>query len=310
MNSDEKQRALVIWRIWIIAGYIFIVVIALALWIYSLLTPNKSDNNLEVALLGVAAIVGLIIACVAFGRSIKPVVKLERVRSDFIANASHELKTPVAGIALLSENIEQAAKDGNTEAILLFSKRLRKESYRMQHIVTDMLDLSRLEDEQARGRTSETCDFASVVAVSYDAHLTKADNKGIDLTLHDELSTKKSCRIKSSGSDALLLVDNLLDNAINYTEEGSVDVSITVENNNAVLCIKDTGIGIPVSDQERIFERFYRVDTARSREMGGTGLGLSLVRHAVEEADGTIMLESMPGKGSTFKVLLPIAQSA
>ncbi len=125
------------------------------------------------------------------------------------------------------------------------------------------------------------------------------------MELFDETTEGKPLRVRLSGSDATLLVDNLLENAINYTESGSVHVRVAAEDGHAVLSVEDTGIGIPYADQGRIFERFYRVDTAHSREMGGTGLGLSLVRHAVEDAGGAIQLESAPGAGSTFTVKLP-----
>ena len=106
--------------------------------------------------------------------------------------------------------------------------------------------------------------------------------------------------------NATLLVDNLLDNALTYTEKGSVRVRLASDGTAATLEVADTGIGIPPADQDRVFERFYRVDTARSREAGGTGLGLSLVRNAVRRGGGTIELESTVGKGSTFRVTLPL----
>ncbi len=262
-------------------------------------------RNTGLVLLAVAVIVGVVVAWLSLSRSRRPVTRLERMRTDFVANASHELKTPVAGIALLSESIASAAHDGDTQAISMFSKRLEKEASRLQHLVRDLLDLARLENRQAKERDTETSDFAGVVAMSFDAHLTRADAKGIEMELFDETTEGNPLRVRLSGSDATLLVDNLLENAINYTESGSVHVRVAAEDGHAVLSVEDTGIGIPYADQGRIFERFYRVDTAHSREMGGTGLGLSLVRHAVEDAGGAIQLESAPGAGSTFTVKLP-----
>ena len=264
-------------------------------------------RNTGLVLLAVAVIAGLVVFWLAFSRSEKPAGRLERMRSDFVANASHELKTPVAGITLLSESIEQAAKDGDDEALALFTNRLKKETARLQHLVTDLLDLSRLESRDARGRTGQSCDLGAVVAVSFESQLTRAEAKGIAMHLDDELGADGACRVKLPASDAALLVDNLLENAVNYTEEGGVEVRIAVEEGSAALRVKDTGIGIPFADQERVFERFYRVDTARSREMGGTGLGLSIVRHAVEQAGGSIQLDSAPHAGSSFTVKLPLA---
>ena len=264
-------------------------------------------RNTGFVLLAVAVIAGLLVFWLAFSRSEKPAGRLERMRTDFVANASHELKTPVAGIALLSESIEQAAKDGDGAAVSLFAGRLEKETARLQHLVADLLDLSRLESRDERGHGSETCDLLAVVAVSFESQLPRAEAKGIAMHLDDAVDANRMCRVKLPASDASLLVDNLLENAVNYTEEGGVDVRLAIEEDSAVLRVKDTGIGIPFADQERVFERFYRVDTARSREMGGTGLGLSIVRHAVEQAGGSVQLDSAPHTGSAFTVKLPLA---
>ncbi len=268
---------------------------------------TQTSRRMGFILLFVAAVVTVAVSVVATRKTSTPVTRLERVRTDFVANASHELKTPVAGIALLSESIEQAAKDGNTEAIALFSQRLSKESRRLQSLVTELLDLSRLESGGLKGRSSQAADLSSVVATSFEAHLPRARQKGLDFSLDDELSPDRLHKVHLSPADCSLIIDNLLENAISYTEEGSVRVKLTEEGDDLVLEVTDTGIGVPLADQERIFERFYRVDTARSREMGGTGLGLSLVRHAVNRADGSIALASTPGKGSTFTIHLPMA---
>ena len=264
-------------------------------------------TSMTVALV-VVVIITVLVAIFAFRRAAAPVSRLERVRTNFVANASHELKTPVAGIRLLSESIEMACEDGDTELIPVFTQRLKKESQRLQNLVTELLDLSRLENGGLAGRGTETADLLSVASTSYEGHLTNARSKGIDFIFDDRTEDNEVCKINLSPADASLLVDNLLENAINYTEEGSVTMTIATSGKNVMLRVKDTGIGVPVADQERIFERFYRVDTARSREMGGTGLGLSLVRHSVNRAGGVINLESTPGEGSTFTVFLPKAE--
>lgn len=275
-------------------------------------TPVSQVNTLAqtfrdtgLVLLAVTIALAIVVAWVAFRRTERPLNRLERVRTDFVANASHELKTPVAGINLLAESIEQASEDGDEELVQLFAKRLRKESERLQNLVTDLLDLSRLENGGLEGRGSETCELTSIVGTSYEGHLEQARAKGLAFTYNDQVPSNESCRINLSGADASLIVNNLFENAINYTESGSVDATLSSVEGNVVLTVSDTGIGIPAADQERIFERFYRVDTARSREMGGTGLGLSLARHAVNRAGGSITLESTPGKGSTFTVTIP-----
>jgi signal transduction histidine kinase len=144
-----------------------------------------------------------------------------------------------------------------------------------------------------------------VTYVSYAAHLSRAEARGIGLELRDLLPEGQSCRVTLSATDATLIVNNLIDNAIAYTDEGSVTLRVSVKDGRAMFVVADTGISIPPVDQERVFERFYRVDTARSRASGGTGLGLALVRHAVERGGGTIELSSQVGVGSTFVVTLP-----
>ena len=240
------------------------------------------------------------------GRAAAPVSRLERVRTDFVANASHELKTPVAGIRLLADSIETASESGDAEATRMFASRLSKEVTRLQSLVTDLMDLSRLEDEGRRSRAADTCDLAGIVATAVESRLPNVREHGLTLEL-DESGWKAGDRARISAADAALVVDNLIDNAVAYTEEGSVRVRLSTEGGRAVLSVADTGIGIPVRDQERIFERFYRVDKARSREEGGTGLGLALVRHAVDRAEGTVSVESELGHGSTFTVRLPLA---
>ena len=214
----------------------------------------------------------------------------------------------MAGIRLLSESISAASEEGNIEVAGQFARQLSHESERLQSLITDLMDLSRLEDEAWPALGSETCDLSSVVATSFETRRTRASEAGLAFTLDDQVPIGQTCRVSMSVANATLMVDNLIDNAIAYTEQGGVRVRLSLEGHTAVFEVSDTGIGIPPRDQDRIFERFYRVDTTRSRETGGTGLGLSLVRHAVQRGKGTIELESALGQGSTFKVRLPLAQ--
>lgn len=261
------------------------------------------------ALLGASLALAVGTSLYSFTRTAKPVSRLERVRTDFVANASHELKTPVAGIRLLSESISHACEDGDLEVAATFATRLSHESERLQNLVTDLMDLSRIEDELRPSLATDTCDFESVVTTSFEAHRQKAQDSGLQFIFENALSAVADTRVRLSVANATLLVDNLIDNAIAYTEEGFVLVRLAPEKNAVVLEVQDTGIGIPPADQERVFERFYRVDTTRSRETGGTGLGLSLVRHAVNRGHGTIELESQLGQGSTFRVTLPTTEN-
>ena len=263
---------------------------------------------ISVGLLGIALVVAVTASGIALRRAGTPVRRLESVRTDFVANASHELKTPVAGIRLLADSIAQASQDGDTQMVGILSQRLDDESARLQALVGDLMDLSRLEDTGRSAAAGHECDLSAVVATSVGIHRASAEKAGLELHLFDRLPAATRCAI--SATDATLVCDNLLSNAIAYTERGSVRVSLHMDDkwpHTVVLIVADTGIGIAYAEQERVFERFYRVDTARSRESGGTGLGLSLVRHAVERANGTVELASEPGLGSTFTVRLPVA---
>ncbi|MGN0034174.1 MAG: ATP-binding protein [Coriobacteriales bacterium] len=267
------------------------------------LTHRLRVTGLVIMLVGVA--IAALIAWRSLRSASQPVRNLDRVRSDFVANASHELKTPVAGIRLLSETIEGACEDGDLETTRKFAVRLDDEAQRLQHLVVDLLDLSRLESEQVdRSRT----DFHAAVSTSFEAHRKMVHEKRLLFIFDDQIDSDTLCYVRMNASDASLIIDNLLDNATHYTEQGFIQVKLGTTDDEVVLQVIDSGIGIPAADQARVFERFYRVDTNRSRESGGTGLGLSLVRHAVKRGNGTIEVESAPGEGSTFTVRLPLVK--
>lgn len=264
-----------------------------------------NPSRITIALLiAFTCIVVVLIALISLKQTAMPFRKLDQVKTDFVANASHELKTPVAGIRLLSEAIQDAADAGDTNALQLFVGRLENEAERLQRLVIDLLDLSRLESRPASTANSRV-DAHSALMTSYLAHKNEATDKGLDLKLIDNSKPDDDCYAAMEPADASLVFDNLIENAIMYTDSGSITVSFTPHVKQVEVSVADTGIGIPQADQTRIFERFYRVDKARSRAVGGTGLGLSLVRHAVERANGTIKLKSDVGEGSEFRVLLP-----
>ncbi len=269
---------------------------------------TQSLRTTSLVLLAIGLLIAAGVAVFTIRQATNPVRHLEQVRTDFVANASHELKTPVAGILLLSEAIQTASDDGDLATVGSFATRLNAESTRLQHIVLDLLDLSRLERDDETSPLGTTTDFHSAVSTSLEVHRGEATDKGLSLTLSDSIAANDSCLVPLSATDASLIIDNLLENSIRYTERGAVTVLLDADDTSITLAVADTGIGIPLSDQSRIFERFYRVDTAHSRELGGTGLGLSLVRHAVRRGGGTIELASIPTEGSTFTVRLPRAR--
>ncbi len=230
--------------------------------------------------------------------------RVDSVRRDFVANASHELKTPSAGIHLLAESAANAAADGDVDQAIAFAQQIASESARLGRLVQDLLDLSRLEATAATGTVT---DVRAAIENALVGHSVAAETNNLglekDLTHVDGIDVLALV----DPTDLAVALDNLLDNAIKYTEEGSVTVGVSVDGSRVLISVRDTGIGIPGEDLPRVFERFYRVDRARSRESGGTGLGLALVRHVVERAGGSIEIVSHPGEGSTFTMSLPRA---
>jgi signal transduction histidine kinase len=224
----------------------------------------------------------------------------DAVRRDFVANASHELKTPVASIRALAETLAAAASSDPDE-VPRFAAQLEREAIRLSRIVSDLLDLSRLEAEEvSRGEVR----LDRVVAEEMRRMERRAEEAGLAL----QSRLEEPVLVRLSVRDLSLLARNLLENAVQYTRRGGrIEVSVGTENGTAVLVVRDTGIGIPGREQARVFERFYRVDRARSRETGGTGLGLSIVKHIVENHGGTVRVQSELGLGSTFTVRLPAA---
>lgn len=233
-------------------------------------------------------------------RDVTEARRLEAVRRDFVANASHELKTPVAAIRATAETL-RVAVNGDPEAVPRFAEQLERETVRLSRIVSDLLDLSRLETGSVLG---EDVHLDAVAREEVERFESLAAESQLRLTIE----AAPVPPVRGSARDLALMVRNLIDNAIRYTRPGGrVDVRVRAEGGRIVLTVADTGIGIPSRDLGRIFERFYRVDRARSRETGGTGLGLSIVRHVVENHGGSVRVASELGRGSTFEVRLPAA---
>jgi signal transduction histidine kinase len=229
--------------------------------------------------------------------------RLEAVRRDFVENASHELKTPAATIQATAETLRRATSD-DPGAVAGFAARLEREAVRLSRLVTDLLDLSRLESGSS---TDEIVSLAAVAGEECRRLRPAAEEAGVTL----ELVADPRGSVRGSSKDLSLLVRNLIDNAIRYSPEGTaVVVEVRAEDSETVLRVRDTGIGIPSRDLSRIFERFYRVDRARSRETGGTGLGLAIVKHVVENLGGRTSVQSELGRGSTFEIALPANGSA
>ncbi len=227
--------------------------------------------------------------------------QVEHVRRDFVANVSHELKTPVGGIALLAEAVLDAKDD--PEAVDRFARRIVIESNRLTKLVKEIVDLSRL---QASESVTEP-ELVRVRDVAQDAlEMTSALAEGRDITV--ALAVEGDPCVY--GDPALLrtAVSNLLSNAVNYSPNDTrVAVSVRPVGQTVEIAVADQGTGISRADQARVFERFYRVDAARSRATGGTGLGLAIVKHICTNHGGEVTLWSSPGHGSTFTIRIPLA---
>jgi two-component system phosphate regulon sensor histidine kinase PhoR len=264
--------------------------------------------------------------------------RLESLRRDFIANVSHELKTPLSSIKAYTETLRNGALRDPTNS-KKFLERIEEQADRLHHLIMDMLMLARIESDQQPFEIVPV-DVAAVIAACLDDHRPAADAKRISLTIEADPA---ACRVRADREGLREILDNLVDNAIKYTPDGGqVTVSwrcdqVTSEERGArseergartseiqdptssiqhpassnhpavFIAVRDTGIGIRAKDLSRVFERFYRVDKARSRELGGTGLGLAIVKHLVQSFGGKISVESEPGKGSTFTVELQTA---
>lgn len=228
--------------------------------------------------------------------------RVEAMRRDFVANVSHELKTPVGAIQLLAETVEAGADD--PDFVRDYSGRMRKEASRLGVLVQEIIEFTRLQEGDALAQP-EVIDIDAVVAEAVDRVRVEADGRQIALVT----GGAKGLQVRGDAALITTAVRNLLDNAIRYSEPRtrvSVGVSLDPEDSDIVrIAVVDQGIGITKEEQERVFERFYRVDKARSRATGGTGLGLSIVKHVAADHGGTVELWSAPGRGSTFTLVLP-----
>jgi two-component system sensor histidine kinase SenX3 len=227
--------------------------------------------------------------------------RVEEVRRDFVANVSHELKTPVGGMALLAEAIIDASDD--PEAVRRFAERMQGESVRLTRLVKEIVDLSRLQ-------VADTLHDPELLAV--DHVVTEAvDRCRLVATSHDiALTVSPDAGAKVYGDSELLItaVRNLVDNAVAYSPDHTrVAVGVRRHEGLVEISVTDQGVGIADAEQTRIFERFYRVDPARSRATGGTGLGLAIVKHVCANHGGDVTVWSQEGQGATFTMRLPDA---
>ena len=264
--------------------------------------PGSPDRILDLHASPLQSGGGVLAGAVLVLDDITQLRRLENVRRDFLGNVSHELKTPLTAIRALVETVlDDPVMEPATSRNFL--GKVRDQAERMSSLVSDLLSLSRLESE-AEALDAEPIDLREPIEASIPALATASAAKGIRIKL--ELPDEPV--IVNGDPEALRqAVTNLVDNAIKYSQGKTVWVRVITAESEVLIEVEDDGVGIDPRQQERVFERFYRVDKARSRELGGTGLGLAIVKHIALAHDGRVSLDSTPGEGSAFQVRLPLA---
>ena len=236
-------------------------------------------------------------------RDLTELKRLERIRRDFVANVSHELRTPIATLRSLTEALLMGGKD-DPEVRDRFLQAIADEAERMSKLLENLLELARLEIGRREWRW-QSVSIGECMAQVSERFKVLAERKGLKFTVQFE----PDLTVRTDPDALTQILSNLLDNAIKYTEQGEIAVIAerveTADGDWVTIHVRDTGIGIPPEHLSRIFERFYRVDKARSRQQGGFGLGLSIAKHLAESLGGKITVQSEVGKGSVFTVWLP-----
>jgi two-component system, OmpR family, sensor histidine kinase SenX3 len=227
------------------------------------------------------------------------VSRVETMRKDFVANISHELKTPVGALSLLAEAIEESGKD--SESIQKFAKRIGPETKRLTNVIRDIIDLSQVQSDDPLA-SANPVEVDRVINDAVDAVQLLADLNNVEIAQVNEPDVK----IVGDEYQLVMAIRNLLTNAITFSPASSrITVGAKLKDGVVEITVSDQGIGISLENQSRIFERFYRVDPARSRSTGGTGLGLAIVKHVCENHGGEVSVWSVPGQGSTFTMKFP-----
>ena len=268
--------------------------------------PDRSlvvnDRSLEVSILTMSSDTGSHVGVILVFQDMTERDRLDKIRSDFVANASHELKTPLAAIKGIIETIiddEEMPKDVARK----FFYRVLSQTNRLSKIVVDLMQLSRFDSYRDQRVTRDRVELVSELRQVYSAFSVTAEEQQVHLVLEN---VEDKIFVLGDSEALSQLISNLVENAIKYSPpDSTVVMRIEREKNFVVIRVKDNGIGISPAEQQRIFERFYRIDPARSRELGGTGLGLSIVKHIADVHDGSVEVTSQQGNGSMFTVRLP-----
>lgn len=249
-------------------------------------------RSLEIA---AVALTDEIVAC--FIEDVTERRRLEQVRADLVANISHELKTPVGAISVLAETL---ADEAATDVVGRLAGRMVAESQRMARTIEDLIELSRV--EMGAGMLSGPVDMGAVANEATDRVRALADKDGIAVSV----AAEADCTVTGDAHQLRSAVRNLVDNAVSYSNPGGqVQVRVRRRDDTVSVEVEDHGVGIPATSLDRIFERFYRVDRARSRVTGGSGIGLSIVRHVAGNHGAQIQVRSVEGEGSLFTMTFP-----
>ena len=225
--------------------------------------------------------------------------EVEQIRKDFAANVRHEIKTPIGAIVALSEALDEAAND--SDAVRHFSHKVGQEARRLEGLVRQIIELSRLQNDEL-GMKPSRFDLNEVVADAKSACTQLAETSQIEV----EVIVEEGLTIFGERDQVVLALTNLIKNAIAYSAPRSrVSVSSKVDDSSIAVTVADQGVGIPATEVDRIFERFYRVDPSRNLATGGSGLGLSIVKHVMARHQGDVKVWSKPGEGSSFTLVFP-----
>lgn len=226
-------------------------------------------------------------------------MRTDAMRTDFVTNISHELKTPVGAIAVLADALEE---ENDFDVVRRLVGRIGTEAERAVHTIDDLLRLSNFE---SAGRGQEVVDLASVVQSAISRGRIADAGRGVEVMA---IEPQTPIRVIADRGQLASAVGNLVENAVKYSNQGGVvQVRSRIAESTVEIMVADQGVGIPARDIDRIFERFYRVDKARSRDTGGTGLGLAIVRHVASNHGGEVLVSSEEGEGSTFVLRLPVS---
>ena len=229
--------------------------------------------------------------------------RLDSIRRDFVANISHELKTPIGALSILSEAVLGASDD--PEAITRFATRMQSEASRLTELVQEIINLSRLQDDDPLKRAQQFS-ISESIKEAMDQSRLNAEARRVEIVYNNDVNSL----VTGDRDQVTMAIHNLIENAINYSPDATrVAIAVNEVDGLCEISISDQGIGIPEKDLERIFERFYRVDAARSRITGGTVLGLSIVKHVLTNHGGDISVWSVEGAGSTFTIRLPLLRN-